>query len=254
MATDSATYVRTIDRALRIVQALREMNGGTVTEVADEVDLPKSTVHNHLQTLHGNEYVTRVGDEYRISLRFLELGGHTRQRMSVFDVAKPEFKTLAENTGELVNLLVEEHGLGVYLYQEQGEDAVELDSYVGKHQYLHSTAFGKTMLAFMPEERVESILDRHGLPARTEGTITSRPELFDELAEIRDRGFSYDDEESLKGLRCVAAPIRTREGEVIGAVSVSGPISRLSDERFTEEIPDMLLSTTNVIEINMTYT
>jgi DNA-binding IclR family transcriptional regulator len=253
MGSNSSTRVRTLERALRIVQALQEMDGGTVTEVANRVDLPKSTVHNHLQTLLANEYVTRHDDEYVVSLRFLELGGYTRDRMNVFQVAKPEIKGLAEETGELANLLVEEHGLGIYLYREQGEDAVELDSYAGKRQYLHSTAFGKAMLAFMPDGRVESILDRHGLPARTDRTITDRGELFDELEEIRDRGYSYDDEESLKGLRCIAAPIQN-DDRVVGAVSVSGPVSRLSGERFSEELPDMLLSTTNIIEINLTYT
>lgn len=254
MAPKSDTHVRTIDRALRIIQALQEMDGGTVTEISNHVDLPKSTVHNHLQTLYTNEYVTQVDDEYSTSLRFLEHGGYTRNQMDIFQVAKPEIKTLAEETGELANLVVEEHGLGVYLYREHGEEAVELDSYAGKRQYLHSTAFGKAMLAFMREERVEEILDRHGLSARTEQTVTDRDELYEDLAAIRDRGFSYDDEESLKGLRCVAAPIQSTDGDVIGAVSVSGPISRLSGDRFTEEVPDMLLSTTNVIEINMTYT
>lgn len=254
MVTGSNSHVRTIERALRIVQALQEMDGGTVTSVANHLDLPKSTVHNHLQTLLANEYVTRHGDEYVVSLRFLELGGYTRNRMDIFQVAKPEIKDLAEETGELANLLVEEHGRGVYLYREQGEDAVELDSYAGKRQYLHSTAFGKAMLAFMPEEKVESTIDRHGLPARTDRTITDPDELFAELEEIRDRGYSYDDEESLKGLRCIAAPIQDDDDRVVGAVSVTGPVSRLSGARFSEEIPDMLLSTTNIIEINMTYT
>lgn len=254
MAPKSDTHVRTIDRALRIIQALQKMDGGSVTEISNHVNLPKSTVHNHLQTLYANEYVTQVDDEYRASLRFLEHGGYTRNQMDIFQVAKPEIKTLAEETGELANLVVEEHGLGVYLYREHGEEAVELDSYAGKRQYLHSTAFGKAMLAFMQEERVEEILDRHGLPARTEQTVTDGDDLLEDLAAIRDRGFSYDDEESLKGLRCVAAPIQSTDGDVIGAVSVSGPISRLSGDRFTEEVPDMLLSTTNVIEINMTYT
>ena len=253
MAPEGDSHVRTIDRALRIVQGLQEMDGGTVTEVADYVDLPKSTVHNHLQTLYSNEYLTREGDVYSLSLRFLELGGYTRDRMDVFQVAESEIKTLAEQTGELVNLLVEEHGLGVYLYREHGEDAVELDAYAGKRQYLHSTAFGKAMLAYMSEQRVEDILDRHGLPARTDQTITDREELFEDLKAIRDRGYAYDDEESLQGLRCVAAPIHAPNDSVIGAVSVSGPISRLSESRFTDELPELLQNRTNIIEINVTY-
>lgn len=247
-------HVRATDRTLQIVQALQEMSGGTVTEIADHVQLPKSTVYNHLQTLYNNEYVSKSGEQYSLGLRFLEHGGHTRNQMDIFQVAKPEIEALATDTGELVNLVVEEHGLAVYLHREGGENAVDLDSYVGKRQYLHSTAFGKAILAHFSDERVAEIIDKHGMPTRTNDTIADRDALFKELNEIRERGYAYDDEESLEGLRCVAAPILTQDDDVLGAVSVSGPISRISGDRFTEEIPDLLHSTTNVIEINMAYT
>lgn len=254
MTEQTRPHVRAVDRSLRIVQALQEIPGGTATEIADRVGLPKSTVYNHLQTLCENEYVTRVGEGYRLGLRFLEHGGHTRKQMDVFDVAKPEIESLANDTGELVNLLVEEHGRGVYLYRERGDHAVSLDSYIGKRQYLHSTAFGKALLAYLPEETVEEILDSKGMPTRTGRTISDRKVLFEELATIRERGYAFDDEESLKGLRCVASPILTQDNELLGAVSVSGPTSRLSGRRFNEELPDLLSSTTNVIEINMANT
>lgn len=253
MSNVNGSSVRAVERSLRIIRALQETPGATVTEVARRVDLPKSTVYNHIQTLYENRYLIKEGEKYRLGLRFLEHGGHTRSQMDIFKVAKPEIETLADDLGELVNLTTEEHGRGVYLYQERGKDAITLDSYVGKHQYLHSTAFGKAMLAFMPEDRVEAILDRHGMPTRTDRTISDREELFSKLATIREQGYAADDEESLQGLRCVAAPILTQSDDILGAVSVSGPVSRLSGDRFTEEIPEQILNTTNVIEINMTY-
>lgn len=253
MMDENQTQVRAINRAFRIIQTLQELERGTVTEVANHSGLPKSTVYNHLQTLCANEYVTQEGDQYRIGLRFLEHGGYTRDQMNVFQVSKDEIKKLAKETGELVNLVVEEHGRGVYLYREEGEKAIQLDSYAGKRQYLHSTAFGKAMLAFMPEDHVIDILDRHGMPTRTDQTISTREELFEELSVIRDRGYAYDNEESLEGLRCLAAPILTQNNTVIGAISISGPIRRMSDTRLTEEIPELLLNTTNIIEINVTY-
>nr|WP_156586361.1 IclR family transcriptional regulator [Halorubrum sp. CBA1125] len=251
--SEGNTHVRSIDRTLRIVQALQELSRGTVTEISNHVGLPKSTVYNHLQTLYENEYVSRSGEEYHLGLRFLEHGGYIRNQMDIFHVAKPEVEELAAETGELVNMLVEEHGRGVYLYRERGEQAVNLDSYIGKRQYLHSTAFGKAMLAYMAPERVDEILDKHGMISRTEHTISDREELSQELETIRDQGYAIDDEESLEGLRCVAAPILTQDDDVLGAVSISGPISRISGDRFTKEIPELLRSTTNVIEINITY-
>lgn len=251
MPNETGSNVRAVSRSIRIVKALQETAGARVTEVAKHVELPKSTVYNHIQTLYKNDYLVKEGDKYRLGLRFLEHGGHTRSQMDIFQVAKPEIESLAEELGEVVNLTTEEHGKAVYLYQERGEDAIQLNSFVGKHQYLHSTAFGKAMLAFMPEDRVESILDRHGMPTRTDQTIGDREELFAELATIREDGYATDDEESLQGLRCVGSPILTPSGEVLGAVSVSGPVGRLSADRLTETIPDQILNTTNVIEINM---
>jgi DNA-binding IclR family transcriptional regulator len=119
--------------------------------------------------------------------------------------------------------------------------------------HLHCTALGKAILAYLPEERVREIIDTHGLPERTDATITDEEELFDELEGIRDRGYARDMEERVAGLLCVAAPIRNLDGDPLGAISVSGPTSRMKGERFDEEVPEELTSTANVIELNLNY-
>jgi DNA-binding IclR family transcriptional regulator len=118
---------------------------------------------------------------------------------------------------------------------------------------LQTTAMGKSILAFRPREEVDEIVDRHGLPQITEKTISDRDELYEELDTIEERGFAYDDEERVKGMRCVAAPITDDEGRAIAAMSVSGPKSRLRGKQFREEVPDLILSSANVIEVNLTY-
>lgn len=241
------------ETTLRILETLKELDGAGVTEVANALELPKSTVHSHLATLNENEYVVNDGGTYRAGLRFLEFGEYLRTRMRIYDVARPEIDTLAADTGELANLAVEEHGRAVYLYRAKGQRAVNLDTYSGMRVPLHCTALGKVILANLPEERVEDIVARRGLPERTGNTVTDESALQAELAEIRDRGYAFDDEERLAGLRCVAAPITANDGTVAGAISVSGPTNRVKGERFTEEIPDLLLRAANVIEINMTY-
>jgi DNA-binding IclR family transcriptional regulator len=112
---------------------------------------------------------------------------------------------------------------------------------------------GKAILAHLPESRVHEILDRHGLPEKTEQTITERDALFEELSEIRERGVAFDREERLSGLRCVAVPILSNSSRVEGALSVSGPTSRMQGERFESELPERLRSAANVIELNITY-
>ena len=118
--------------------------------------------------------------------------------------------------------------------------------------HLQSTALGKAILAHTPRERVEQILDQHGLPQITENTITDRQELLDELEAVRERGFAIDDEERISGIWCIGAPIKS-DDRVLGAVSVSGPTSRMKNERLNDEVANMMRSTANVIEVNSTY-
>lgn len=239
--------------SLRIVEALKRLNGASLTTVANDLGMAKSTVHNHLQTLEDEGYITNDGEVYHIGLRFLELGEYKRNQMDIYEKARPEVESLAEETGEMANAAVEEYGEGVYITRSEGTEAVSVDTYAGKRVKLHCTALGKTILAELPEARVDEIIDEHGLPARTEHTITDRAGLKDELAEIRDRGYAYDREERLSGLRCVAAPVVIRDGDLVAALSVSGPTTRIDGDRFHEEIPSLLRSAANVVEINMSY-
>ncbi|WP_135305039.1 IclR family transcriptional regulator [Haloarcula amylovorans] len=239
--------------SLEVVETLRELEGAGVSEVAQRLDKPTSTVHDHLRTLEQEEYLVKEGKEYYVSTRFLQLGNQARSRQKVFEIARPEIDELAEKTGEHANFMIEEHGLGVFLYKARGQNAVQLDTHAGMRVPLQTTALGKTIMAFRPRAKVEAILDRHGLPKVTEQTITDRAELFDTLDQVRERGYAYDDEERVKGMRCLAAPIVDEDGYAIAAVSVSGPKSRMQEERFTDEIPDQILRSANVIEVNLTY-
>jgi len=239
--------------SLEIVEVLRERNGAGVSEIARAVDKPTSTVHDHLQTLEQEEYLVKEDTQYHVSTRFLQLGNQARSRKKVFEIAQPEVDELAEKTGEHSNLMIEEHGLGVFLYKARGPDAVQLDTHAGMRVPLQTTALGKTIMAFRPRSEVESYLDRHGLPEVTERTITDREELFETLDQVRERGYAYDDEERVKGMRCLAAPITDQDDRAIAAVSVSGPKSRMQGDRFSEEIPEQILRSANVIEVNLTY-
>jgi DNA-binding IclR family transcriptional regulator len=251
--TPATNPVKSTRTTFEIVEALQTLDGAGVTEVADHLDLPKSTVHNYLTTLEEAEYVVKRDTEYSVGIRFLELGAHARNQMPLYEIAKEEIERLAEDTGELGNLLVEEHGRGSYLHRARGDQAVKVEEHVGTRVYLHSTALGKAILAHMPEERRESILDTHGLPASTEETTTDPDVLADELAQIREQGYAQDDEERITGLRCVAAPVLSNDGRVLGAVSVSAPTNRMRGDVFDEEMPAKVNEAVNVIELNVTY-
>lgn len=245
--------VKSVRNTVTILEEFKARNGATLTELASDLDQSKSSIHNYLSTLLEQEVLIKKGNEYHVGLRLLELGSATRKNQQIYRVARDEIDRLAEETGELVNLLVEEHGKGVYIYRKRGENAVTVDSYIGQRVYLHNTALGKAILAHMPDDDVESILDRHGLPQETENTTTDKDELLSELDAVAEQGVAFDDEERLNGLRCVAVPILNDQSRVEGAISVSGPTTRMQEERFRHEVPALLKKASNIIELDITH-
>lgn len=249
----SKNTVRSSEKTLRILEAIHELGGVGVTELAKYLDMSKATVHHHLSTLEQNEYVVNDGSTYRTGLKLFEMGERARRQSGLFEIAKPDVNELADQTGELANLMIEEHGRGVYVHIASGEQAIRLDTRVGTRQYLHTSALGKAILAHMPEERFEAVIDRHGLPAQTPNTVTEKEVLEEELDEIRKRGVAFDGEERAEGIRCVAAPITDNQNQLVGAVSVSAPSARMKHDRFRNKIPELVRDTATVIGINVSY-
>jgi DNA-binding IclR family transcriptional regulator len=245
--------VNAIETTLEIVQALQDHESLGVTDLAAEVDLPRSTVFNHLKTLEANEYVLNDDGTYRLGCRFLELGSKARRYHEVHEVARQEVNRLAEETGEISALLVAEHGLGVFLHRAEGEQAVHIDSYTGQRIYLHGAALGKAILASLPRSRVSAVIENRGLPALASNTITDPDRLFRELDRIETSGVAFDDEERLDGLRSVAVPITDGDDEILASLSLAGPTSRVQADRFEEEFPRKIEDAVNVVELNMTY-
>jgi DNA-binding IclR family transcriptional regulator len=258
MTTDetpgSPRTLQTVSRALDVVQALKRLDGAGVTELAEHLDLSKSVVYNYLSTLRAEKFVVKEGDTYRLSLQFLLLGEYVRNRNTLYQLGKPELDTLAAETGEFAHLATEQHGLSVNLYKVSGDKAVG-DSYqVNKLQradYLHFSATGKAILSQLPRERVEWIVDRYGLPAKTDETITERADLFAELEAVRERGYALNDEEEVTGLQAVGAPICDRHDRVLGSVSVSGPVRRMKEPAYHDDVVEQVINTANVIEVNV---
>jgi len=245
--------VRSVQTSIRIIEVLRDLGTAGVSEVADRLDIPTSTAYDHLQTLEQSKFVRKSGEQYSLTSRFLGIGGYCRSNDRLYQVAEPEIQKLAQETGEHANLMIEEFGRGVFYAISKGGDAFELDTHIGKKVNLQTTSGGKAILATFSDERVEDIIDTHGLPAITENTITDREALFDELEVIREQGFATDTGERLQSVRCVGAAITDREGKAIGAVTISGPESGMQDERFFTELPERVTRIANVIEVNMKY-
>lgn len=248
----SGRTIQSVRITLNIIEQLQTRDRTGVTELADQLGHSKSTVHNHLQTLEEQQLIVREEDGYRLSLRILDMAMHVREQIGNYDVIRNEVDALAAETDEIVQFGIEEHGAISYLYKATGEQAVETRSRVGKQQPIYSTSLGKTILAYLPEERTEELLRSMEFTAFTPNTITSVDELDAELAEIRRQGYGIDDEENIEGLRCVSAPVKNGD-TVLGAISITGPSSRFTDERIHGELSNHAQRAANVIELNTKF-
>ena len=245
--------VATVERAFDVVEYLREAETATLAEVTAALDVAKSTAHRHLKTLEQRGYVIREGDSFTLGMRFLDHGYFVRRRDPAYALAREKVEALATQTEERAQFIVEEHDEAIYVHCESGSRAVMADSRLGKRVPIHATAAGLAILSAYDDERVEGIIDRRGLEALTSRTITDRAKLFEALERVRERGYSVNDQGTIEGLRSVGAPVVGPDGEVVGALSVSGPINRIKGERFEEELPELIMGTTNELELNIAY-
>ncbi|SER40444.1 IclR family transcriptional regulator [Natrinema salaciae] len=244
--------IRSVEIAFTILDAVRNHDGIGVTELADELGHSKSTIHSHLQTLESQEVIVRHGDGYRLSLQVLDMANDVRDQIANYDVIVDEVDELATETGEIAQFGLEEHGNVSYLYKAMGNRAVETASRAGGKQPMYSTSLGKAILAFLPTDRRESIIDDAAFASKTPNTITDASRLYEELEEISERGYATDDEENIEGLRCVAAPVRN-EQTVLGAISITGPASRITDDYLHGELAESVQRAANVIELNTKF-
>lgn len=249
MGKDQKNEVNAINRTIQIVETLRDLQIAGVTQIANSAELPKSSVYNYLRTLENRGYVIKNDGEYELGLRFLPLGEAARRRLDIYRSARTEIEHLGNETGINAYLSVEERGRATVIFRHL-ENEIDLGS-IGTTVPLTTSSMGKAILAQLPKKRVDEIVEQHGLPKMTDSSIVNREVLDEELEQIRQQGFALDRGEHVKRLRGVGAPVLGPDSTVCGAVSVAGPERELQDEFFNEELPDMVLDTTNIIELRL---
>lgn len=213
-----------------------------ISNLARRLSLGKSTVHRLASSLVEAEFLEKNPETgaYRLGLALFELGMLVRRKMNIVNEARPYLRALMERTGESVHLTVLDHASVLYVNNIASPQAIRMQSNLGARVPAHCCSEGKAMLAYRPAEMVEQIIAA-GLAARTPKTIVKPQRLRAELALVRGRGYALDDEELEIGLRSAAAPIRDHRGEVVAAVSIAGPVQRVSRKsllRFAVEVVD----------------
>jgi DNA-binding IclR family transcriptional regulator len=237
-ATPRGRYrIQAIERAVAILGAFSaERPELGVTELAEVLDLHKSTVHRFLVNLERAGLVERIprSGRYRLGLRLFELGSLVIQQMNLWDEALPFLEALVRESGETGHLAVLDGGEAIYVERVETRRALRIPSAMGRGYPVHATSLGKVLLTYQPESRVREIIAERGLPRFTRNTIADPEALLTELTVVRQQGYAIDDEEYDEGLRCIGAPIMDHTGQVVAALGIGGPVTRVTPERVPE--------------------
>lgn len=239
MSTKYPAYIQSVDRAITLLEALDAAGGEmSLVGLCREAQLSKSTAYGLLSTLQHRGLVGRtVGGAYTLGLRLFELGSSAVARLDLRVQATDVLREMALRFGETAHLVTRDGADVVYIDKVESEHSMRIVSQVGQRLPATCTGVGKAILANLPEQQLDALLSATDLQRFTKNTITDKTLFRAHLRDVKQRGYSIDDEEIFDGLRCVAAPIFDHTGACIGALSLSGPSVRIGLSRISDMIP-----------------
>ncbi|MDX1613848.1 MAG: IclR family transcriptional regulator [Candidatus Promineifilaceae bacterium] len=241
---DTRYFIEALHRGLRVLEAFSEDRSSlSLKEIADSVELDKSTAFRFTYTLEQLGYLERDPESkrYRPGLKALRLGFTALNSLEISQLARPYLKELCDESQETVNLAVRDGSEIVYVERLSPHQIVNINLQVGSRLPTYCTSIGKVLLAELDDEEVLQLLGPGPYDALTEHTITSYDDLLADLKRIRQRGYAIGDEELALGLRSVAAPIRTANGEPTAGINVSVSSARVSREELEVQFPPMVV-------------
>lgn len=239
--------------SLAILEALVETPGPMgVTALSEHVGVAKSVVHNHLSTLRAHEYVIKHEGQYEPSLGILSLGERVRSNLPIYRSGKEAVDNLAAATGETTTLFMREEDYAVPVYIAEGNTNWTPPFETGDRIPLHVNASGKCLMASLPNDKMNTVLEKSDREAFTDATITDPTELSTELHRVHDDGVAFCRGEHYEGIVGVAAPIPSTHDHRSAALEVSGPVDRLNGRYLEEDITGQVLSTAKSIQVALT--
>ena len=247
--------VQSVDRTLTILEVLSDYNDGLgITEISSLVNLHKSTVHRLLSTLIYKGYVVQdeESSKYKITFKLFELGSKKVHKLDLLEISRPYTKMLMESVNEVVHLIIREETDIVYIDKVEANNTISMASRIGKRNPMYCTATGKAILAYLPEEEIREVWNKSKIVKLTKKTNTDFILFKKELQEVKKNGYAIDDEENEIGVKCVGAPIFDMNGDVVAAISVTGPVTRITDDKI-DFISNEVMQCTNLISKEMGY-
>ena len=229
--------MKTVEKTVDILEAFLKYEGEVgVAELARLVGLNISTAHRIISTLVKRGYLNQQQKrgKYSLAPKFLEFSNVVRQRMKIGEIALPFLDKLNKTINESVKLGVLDRDEVVCIDEIESSLQLRIFTKVGTRFPLHCTSAGKVFLAYMSEEEVERYVKSKGLPYHTDNTIREYSKLKEELLTIRREGMAMDREEFDLGVKCISAPVKDGNGNLVATVTVSGPSTRLNKHRMQE--------------------
>jgi DNA-binding IclR family transcriptional regulator len=254
---DKSEYIiQAVSHALDLLEQFHgDVDELGVTELSKRLKLHKNNVFRLLATLESRGYIeqNKATENYRLGLKALELGQTFIKQMGLLRQAKPILEEMVQDRNETSYVAIFKDNYTVYLDVVETNLTVRVVSRVGSRLPAYCTAAGKVHMAHMTEEELEELLPAQDFIQHTPTTITSISTLKAELEKIREQGYAIDDEELDPGVRCVAVPIRDYTRRIVGAVSISGPSMRFSDERIEKELIPLALRAGSDLSTRLGY-
>lgn len=242
---DKSEYIiQAVSHALDLLEQFHDdVDELGVTELSKRLKLHKNNVFRLLATLESRGYIeqNKATENYRLGLKALELGQTFIKQMGLLRQAKPILEQIVEDCNETAYVAIYKEHHTVYLDVVETNLTVRVVSRVGSRLPAFCTAAGKVHMAYMTDEELDDLLSHLNFVQHTPSTITNAEALKTELAKVREQGYSFDDEELDSGVRCIAAPIRDYTRRIVGAISISGPSMRISNERVDSELVPLVL-------------
>ena len=231
--TTEQNRIKSLDRALVILERLSQWGGATLTDLSEDLDQSPATVYRVLYTFEARGMVDfdPVAQTWHIGAGAFHIGSRFLRRTSLVERARPFLRDLMQQTQETANLGIARDGQVLFLSQVETHHNIRAFFPPGAMSPMHSSGIGKALLAQMPDKEVAAIIRRHKLPAFTAHTLVTPEALAADLAETRQRGYAFDAEEKNEGMRCIAAPVFDMHGEPVAGLSISGPSARIPDDR-----------------------
>lgn len=227
--------VQSLDRAIALLEVLAGAEGMGLSEVARHAELPPSTVHRLLMTLHRRGLVSHDPETslWTIGVGLFRIGSAYLRIRKLPEIARPVIRHLLQEVGETVNVSMLDRREIVCVAQAESHASVRAFFRLGQRLPVHASAAGKAILAAGPEAFCDELLKDAMLERFTDKTHRSRKALLADVADVKKRGWAFDDEEHTIGMQCVSAAILNEWSEPAGAISISAPAVRMGSERAT---------------------